>query len=66
MPPHPTYWRSILILSSNLRPGLSSDLLPPCLPTKFLHAHLLSPILATCPAHLTPFKREVNVLVNIA
>ena len=48
---HPIYWRSILILSSHLRLGLPSDLLLSGLPTTFLYAPVLSPILATCPAH---------------
>ena len=44
---HPISWRSISILSSNLRPGL-----PLGLPTKTLHTPVLSPIHATCTAHL--------------
>jgi len=52
IPPHPTSWRSILILSSHLRLGLSSDLFPSGFPTTTLYMPLLSPIRATCPAHL--------------
>ena len=52
IPPHPTSWRSILILFSYLRLGLPSGLFPSGFPTKTLHTSLLSPIRATCPAHL--------------
>ena len=50
--PHPTSWISILILSSHLRLGLPIGLFPPGFPTKTLHMPHLSPIRATCSAHL--------------
>jgi len=50
MPPHSTFWRSILILSSHLSLGLPNGPIPSGLPTKTLYSPL--PIRATCPAHL--------------
>ena len=50
--PHPTSWRSILILSTYVCLGLPSGLFPSGFPTKTLCTLLSSPIRATCPAHL--------------
>jgi hypothetical protein len=47
-PPHPISLRSILILSSHLRLGIS--FLPDFPPKSYMHS--LLPIRATCPAHL--------------
>ena len=52
VPPHPTSWIYIFILSSHLRLGLPSGFFPSDFPTKFLYTSLHSPIRATCPTHL--------------
>ena len=52
IPPHPTSWRSILILSSHLRLGVLSGFFPQGFPTETQYTPLFSPIRATCPAHL--------------
>ena len=41
--PHPTSWRSILILSTHLRLGLPSGLFPSGFPTKTLYTPLTHP-----------------------
>ena len=51
-PRHPTSWRFILILSSHPHLGLPSGLFLSGFPSKTLRKPLLSPIRATCPAHL--------------
>ena len=52
LPPHPTSWRSIVLLSSHLRVGLPSSIFPPDFLTNTLYTPPLSPIRARCPAHL--------------
>ena len=50
--PHPTSWRSILLLFSHLCQGLPSGVFPSGFPTKTLYTPLLYPMCATFPAHL--------------
>ena len=50
--PHPTSWRSILILSTHLRLGFPRGLFPSGFPTKTLYTPLFALIRATCHAHL--------------
>jgi hypothetical protein len=49
--PHPTSWRSILILLCHLHLGLPSGLFPSGFTTKTLYTPLYSPIYVTCPTH---------------
>jgi len=66
VPPHPTSWRAILILSSHLQLGLPSGLFPSSFPTKTLYTPLLS-IRAICPAHpiLLDFITRKILFVNL-
>jgi hypothetical protein len=49
---NPISLRSTLILSCHQHQGLRSDLIPSGLPNKCLSTFLISPVHATCPAHL--------------
>jgi len=52
IPPHPTSWRSILILYFHLSLGLQSGLFLSGFPTKIQYTPPLYPLHATCPTHL--------------
>jgi hypothetical protein len=52
IPPHPTYWNSILILYSHLRLGLPSGLFPSGFSSNTLYTSVLPKMQATCPSHL--------------
>ena len=52
MPPHPTSWRSILILSFHLSLGSPKRSLSLRFPHQKHYIPLFSPIRATCPAYL--------------
>jgi hypothetical protein len=63
---HPTFWRSILILSSHLRLGFSSGLFPSVFHTETLYTPLPFPIRTTCrasPAHLGVGYRSLSSIL---
>jgi len=49
---HPTFWESIIILSTHLRLDLPSGLFPSGFPSKTLYTPHSSPIRVSCPARL--------------
>jgi hypothetical protein len=55
IPPHPTSWRSVLILFSHLRLGLPSVLLPSGFTTKTMYTPLPHPIYVLRPFILLDF-----------
>ena len=63
-PPHPTSWRSNIILSSHLHLGLPSGLFPSAFPTKTLYTPLFPPICSTCPAHFIIFNLITRTILG--
>ena len=61
IPPHPTSWRSILTSSSHLRLVFLSGLFTSDFPARKLYTLLLSPIRATCLAHLISILSPENI-----
>ena len=60
--PHPTSWRSVLILSTHLRLGLPSGLFPSGFPSKTLYTPLLTHTRhMPSPSHYSRFYHPYNI-----
>ena len=60
--PHPTSWRSSLILSTHLRLGLPSGIFPSGFPTNPIHPLLLTHTRhMPCPSHSSRFYHPHNI-----
>ena len=62
---HPTSWKSILILNSNLRLHFPSGLFPPGFPTKTLYTTLLSPLRATCSIYFILVDLIIRIVFGV-
>jgi hypothetical protein len=62
--PHPTSWRSILILSSHLRRDFPIYLFPSGFHIKTIYVSLLSPVRATCPIHLIHLDFIIRIIFS--
>jgi len=58
------FLKIILILSSHLRLGLSSDLFPSVFPTKILYTPPFTPKRATCPAYLILLDFIIRIILG--
>ena len=64
--PHPTSWRSILILSTHLRLGLPSGSFPPVSSPDPIHPFLLTHTRhMPSPSHSSPFYHPHNIEVKL-
>ena len=64
IPPHPTSWKSILILFSHLRPGLPSGLFPSGFPTRTLCTPLPYPYAPRAPPISFSFDASLVIYIN--
>jgi hypothetical protein len=62
IPSHYISLRSVLILSTHLRPGIYNSLFPSGFPTNILYAPLFSPVHATCPVGLI-LRDLINLII---
>ena len=62
--PHPTVWRSILILSFHLSLCLPNGLFPSRFPNKAMYTPLLLPIRVTYPAHLIILDSIIRIILG--
>jgi len=64
--PHPTSWRSVLILTSHIRLAVPRVLFPSGFSTRILCKPVFFPIRATCPAYFTQRTTSTNTSILLA